>query len=161
MPHKRAARQLQPNRADLTQPSAQAVPDQPYGVAAQQRQAMNAIPLPIRQQAQPVSSQASPAPGSGPSTPAPGVPSALPGAPMVGANGPLTRPTERPNEPVTHGLPVGPGAGPEALQGVGAAARQGAVEQGTLTHLLTSLAAGPNATSAIKDLAARAQSGVM
>jgi hypothetical protein len=157
MPHKRAARPLQANRADLTQPSAQAVPDQPYGVAAQQRQAMNAIPLPVPQQASP----AAPAPGGAASSPTPGVPSALPGAPMVGAAGPLTRPTERPNEPVTHGLPVGPGAGPEALQGVGAAARQGAVEQGTLTHLLTSLAAGPNATSAIKDLAARAQGGVM
>jgi hypothetical protein len=88
-----------------------------------------------------------------------GQPSALAGAPMVGP--PLTRPTERPNEPVTHGLPVGPGAGPEALQGVGAAARQNVVEQGTLTHLLTSLAAQPNATSAIKDLAARASQGVM
>jgi len=80
---------------------------------------------------------------------------------MVGSNGPLTRPTERPNEPVTHGLPVGPGAGPEALQGVGAAARENAVEQGTLSHLLTSLASVPNATSAIKDLAARATQGVM
>jgi hypothetical protein len=80
---------------------------------------------------------------------------------MPGSNGPLTRPTERPNEPVTHGLPVGPGAGPEALQGVGAAARQGSIEQGTLSHLLTSLAAQPNASSAIKDLAARAQGGAL
>lgn len=30
---------------------------------------------------------------------------------------PLVRPSERPNEPFTHGLPVGPGDGPEALQG--------------------------------------------
>lgn len=158
MPHKRAARPLQANRADLTQPSAQAVPDQPYGEAAQQRSAMNAIPLPNQQQAR----GPSPAPGgAAPSQPTSGVPSALPGAPMVGANGPLTRPTERPNEPVTHGLPMGPGGGPEALQGIGAAARQGAVEQGTLTHLLTSLASLPNATSAIKDLASRATQGVM
>lgn len=27
----------------------------------------------------------------------------------------LTAPTDRPNEPITHGLPVGPGAGPEIL----------------------------------------------
>lgn len=161
MPHKRAARPLQANRADLTQPSAQAVPNQPYGVAAEQKAAMNAIPLPNQQQAgfRPPSPAAGGAPVSSPASP--GVPSALPGAPMVGANGPLTRPTERPNEPVTHGLPVGPGAGPEALTGIGAAARQGAVEQGTLTHLLTSLAAQPNATSAIQDLAARAQSGAL
>lgn len=86
--------------------------------------------------------------------------SAIPGAAMAGAAGPLDRPSERPNEPVTHGLPMGPGGGPEVLDGVGAAARQGAIEQGTLTHLLTSLAAQPGATSAIKDLAARAQGGV-
>jgi hypothetical protein len=46
------------------------------------------------------------------------------------------------------------------LNGVGAAARQSTIEQGTLAHLLTSLAAQPNATSAIKDLAARAVGGV-
>jgi hypothetical protein len=27
----------------------------------------------------------------------------------------MDAPTNRPNEPVTHGLPTGPGAGPEAL----------------------------------------------
>jgi hypothetical protein len=32
-----------------------------------------------------------------------------------GAMGPLDRPTERPNEPVTAGSPFGPGPGPEAL----------------------------------------------
>jgi hypothetical protein len=156
MPHKRATRQLQPNRADLTRPTAQTVPGQQYGEAAQQRAGMQVIPLPVQQQARPPLPQ--PAAGGAVSS-APGVPSAVPGAAMVGANGPLTRPSERPNEPVTHGLPVGPGAGPEALQGVGAAAREGVVEQGTLTHLLTNLAAAPGATSAIKDLAARAQSG--
>ena len=150
MPHARATRQLQPNRADLTQPSAQAVPNQPYGVAAAQRAAAQAIPM------------GQPPLGAAPTqTPPQAQPQAPPQQPLAvpGANGPLTRPTERPNEPVTHGLPMGPGAGPEALTGVGAAARQGAVEQGTLTHLLTSLAAQPNATSAIKDLAARAQGG--
>lgn len=30
----------------------------------------------------------------------------------------LTRPTERPNEPVTAGIPAGPGPGPEALGNV-------------------------------------------
>jgi hypothetical protein len=36
---------------------------------------------------------------------------------------PLFAPTERPNEPITHGISVGPGAGPEALmmqQGIAA-----------------------------------------
>lgn len=34
---------------------------------------------------------------------------------MPGALGPLHAPTQRPNEPITAGLPSGPGAGPEAL----------------------------------------------
>lgn len=73
---------------------------------------------------------------------------------------PFTRPTERPNEPLTHGLPGGPGAGPEALTGVGAAARENTVEQSTLKNLLTNLSAQPNATSAVKSLAALAGAGV-
>lgn len=35
--------------------------------------------------------------------------------PGPGELGPLTAPTDRPGEPLTHGLPTGPGAGPEAL----------------------------------------------
>lgn len=37
-----------------------------------------------------------------------------------GAFGPLTAPTSRPDEPVTAGLPIGPGPGPDSL-GMGAA----------------------------------------
>lgn len=50
----------------------------------------------------------SPAPGGTPSTPLP-----VPGA------RPFLRPTERPNEPVTAGLPTGAGPGPEALGAFG------------------------------------------
>jgi hypothetical protein len=38
---------------------------------------------------------------------------------MPGTLGALDRPTERPGEPLTAGLPSGPGPGPEALAGVG------------------------------------------
>lgn len=155
MPHARSNRGgTGANRTDLLRPSPEAVtaaPGQTYGEAAQQQLAQRAAPM----GAAPIGIQPTPQPQAAPAM------SALPGAPMVGANGPLTRPTERPNEPVTHGLPMGPGGGPEALQGIGAAARENAVEQGTLTHLLTNLAATPGATSAIKDLAARAQGGAM
>lgn len=72
----------------------------------------------------------------------------------------LDRPTERPNEPVTHGLPVGPGAGPEALTGVGAVAREGVMGQATLSQFLSTLASQPNAPSAVQDLASRARGGV-
>lgn len=41
----------------------------------------------------------------------------LPAAAPVPPAQPLLRPTERPNEPVTSGLPLGPGPGPEVLGG--------------------------------------------
>ena len=87
---------------------------------------------------------------------------ALGNAPQPGSHGPIDRPTERPNEPVTHGLPVGPGGGPEALTGIGAMAREGTLDQaGTLSNLLTNMAASPDATSAIRYLAGRAAQGVL
>lgn len=158
--------QQYPNRSDLAGPApVTTAPGQPYGARAEQQAAQNAIPTGTPAQPSPQT------PGAPPSS----VPSAAPGgapgpadlaAMMAAHNGPgeglaLGRPTERPNEPVTHGLPVGPGGGPEALQGVGAAARNGAVEQGTLRNLLTNIASSPGATSAIRDLAARAAGGAM
>lgn len=38
-----------------------------------------------------------------------------PGPPALAGQQDFTRPTERPDEPVTAGLPTGPGPGPEAL----------------------------------------------
>ena len=153
-----ASRPLTPNRSDLTRPTSTTVPGQGYGEAAQQRAAQQAIPM----GSPPIAGGSSPA---APSAPAqqPQLQDVLAAAQAHNGPGnlPLTRPTERPNEPVTHGLPVGPGAGPEALGGVGAAARENVVEQGTLRNLLTNIAAAPGATSAIRDLAARAQGGVM
>lgn len=57
----------------------------------------------------------SPAPAGPPPAPAPG---GAPNLPVPGAR-PWTRPTERPNEPVTTGVPSGPGPGPEALGAFG------------------------------------------
>lgn len=148
------ASQRYPNRSDLTRPAPiTAAPGQPYGQAGQQIAA---------QRVQPMGSQ-----------PIAGAPSPPAGAPDIAslmqqhaANTGITpgqhmqAPTARPNEPVTHGLPMGPGAGPEALTGVGAAAREGTVDQGTLANVLQSMASGPSATAAIRDLANRAMSGV-
>ncbi len=160
MPHarSRSSNAPKPNRSDLTKPPVVRIPGQGYGEQAQQVAAQQSIPsgLPTPQQAQPAPT---PSPAS-PSAPNLGGLQSVLGTPLAGQNGSLTRPTERPNEPVTHGLPGGPGGGPEVLQGIGAAARQNVVQQGTVTNLLTSLAAQPNATAAIQDLAARAQSGV-
>lgn len=57
-----------------------------------------------------VSPSPSPAAGGAPPAPAGEAPTVLPGSFPD-----LARPTERPTEPLTHGAPVGAGAGPEVL----------------------------------------------
>lgn len=79
---------------------------QQYGMRKQQMDAQRAMPV-----------AAPPSPALPPTTggaPAPAGP-ALPPAPAPGQVVPLDAPSMRPDEPVTAGLPVGPGAGVEAL----------------------------------------------
>ena len=108
MPRARSATARNPNRTDLAAPVT-APTGQPYGVRAQQIAAQGAIPM----GPQPIAS-----PGPGPGGPPPPIDMAAMQAGMAqhaaihGPPQPLNRPTERPNEPVTHGLPVGPGGGP-------------------------------------------------
>ena len=84
-----------PNRSDLRNPAkkiaAKAAPGQTYGEAGKQMAAQRAVPM------------AAP--------PTDVAPTATPQQPRVapGSMGPLSRPTERPNEPVTAGAPFGPG----------------------------------------------------
>jgi len=119
----------------------------PYGDRQKLISAQRAIPM-------------APAPSGVPSGPPAqqpvGVPSPSTGAPTGPPPGaqPLLRPTERPNEPVSAGLPIGPGAGPEALGPLS----QGA-QGSTVAGLLQSLAASPNATPEVRQLASYAQSG--
>ena len=99
------------NRTDLNPPKPPATQftGQAYGAATQQAQA---------QKDAPVGGTPVPPPqpgGAGPvAQPDVGQVPQLTG-PAPGAAGDFTRPTDRPGEPVTHGLPTGPGAGPEAL----------------------------------------------
>jgi hypothetical protein len=88
-----------PNRSDLRAP---ALANQPstYGDKAQQQRAVQAVPLP-----RPQGSVPGPALAGGPA-PAPPIPGASP----------FDRPTERPGEPVTAGLPIGAGPGPSMAQ---------------------------------------------
>lgn len=93
------------NRSDLrgTQ-GIKTATGQPYGAAQDQAAAQKAIPLP---------QQPGPPPGGVSSSTAPpgsGGPSIQPGG-----LGELHAPTNRPNEPLTAGLPTGAGPGPEAL----------------------------------------------
>lgn len=80
------------NRSDLNRPGV----GQTYGTASAQQSAMSAVPI------------------SAPSAGVP-MPAQAPAVPQPGSGGPFNRPSERPGEPVTAGLPLGPGPGPEAL----------------------------------------------
>lgn len=87
-----------PNRSDLQtapDPGASTFKGQPYGAATQQ-----------------AATAAAPGSAGGGSPPIP-----PPTGPPPGAQGAFTRPTERPGEPIQHGLPMGPGGGPEVLGG--------------------------------------------
>ena len=76
-------------RTDLLAPKA--APGQTYGEAGQQIAAQKAVPM---------------------GNPTPSVQNTP--RPVPGQAGPLTRPTERPDEPITSGAPFGPGRTPVA-----------------------------------------------
>lgn len=102
------------NRTDLQsrQPITTA-PSKVYGQATQLQSAQQQIPLPGGgANAGPI-----PIPQAGvPSTNVSGGMAPLGQGPLPGSLGALHAPTGRPGEPVTHGLPTGPGGGPEVLQ---------------------------------------------
>lgn len=106
------------NRTDMHQPVK--TPDgMAYGKRKMLEEAQKVIPLPTQP------SMPGPATGGGGPAVAPTPPmSAQPG--LSPGELDFARPTERPAEPVTAGLPVGPGPGPEAL-GLGPTADDPAV----------------------------------
>lgn len=135
------------NRTDLNNPKIPTIV--PKGAQYGQRQALE-----TSQRVLP------PAPGSpGEAAPigATGVAPGGPTGPGAGAEAPagpvqlpaFTRPTERPGEPVTHGLPVGAGGGPEVL----------GMPPNNMQQLLDQLARQPFASPAIQQLAAYVKSG--
>jgi hypothetical protein len=112
------------------------VPNQPYGDAKQQA---------LQQQTAPMAGKA-PLPPAPPVAPAAGPPSADPSQPQAAPpyqGGAFGGPTNMPGQPVTHGSPIGPGAGPEALQLGPMAGATGHVAptNGAMTQLLTNLSA--------------------
>jgi hypothetical protein len=80
------------NRTDLQQP-VRTAPSQAYGEAKQSADAQRALPLP---QTAPVVSMGAP-------------------PPEPGSLGAFDRPSDRPGEPITSGLPMGAGPGPNAM----------------------------------------------
>jgi hypothetical protein len=96
------------NRTDLNLP-AQAATGQQYGQRIQQIAAQRAMPV-----GRPAT-DAVPQGGGRSATTSGSAPAAPPAGPLPGGLMPLDAPSQRPGEPVTAGLAVGPGAGPEAL----------------------------------------------
>lgn len=142
-----------PNRSDLTAPDSgkqlavQGIPGGQYGDEARQAAEQRAVP----QGSTPV-----------PTAPVSAVAEA-PGAQVgqVGADSqtvsnqlpapgsmPFLHPTNRPNEPVTAGLPFGPGPGPSALR----------PSPPLVANTLETLAASPNASARVQQLAQTARS---
>lgn len=102
----RARATTYPNRTDLNAPASEpisAVPDQQYGKATQQLNAQRAVPI-----GTPPGPQAASLPAAALTTGSP-LPAVQPGSL------PFLHPTQRPDEPVTAGLPFGPGPGPQSM----------------------------------------------
>lgn len=149
------------NRTDLQTSAPVAVataPGQQYGQRAAQAAAQQQLPV----APPPGPASAAPPPTAPNSTPQPqgqsplagllaNPPTLHPTSPEPGES-PLTAPSNRPNEPITHGMPMGAGAGPEVLTGIGAIANR-ANPQDTATKLLATLALQPTAGSQLRDLA--------
>lgn len=152
--------QAQANRTDLMTPPVQPQPQgqpngqpiqlptgMPYGERQGLQQAQQAVKLPQAPQGPPQAPQGPPGGAGVPSGGAPGgvnIGAALQAAKQFQAPplGGLGRPTERPNEPVTAGLPGSP-QGPLPQQG------------GSLTGVLTRMAAA-SGSAALTQLAQRA-----
>jgi hypothetical protein len=136
------------NRTDLNRSMPiETATGQGYGVAAEQQAAQRAIP---------VASQPTPGAQMGNPAQGPGVipqqqPTTLTGQlpPMQKYPGELKflHPTDAPNEPVTAGIPMGDGPGPEALINF----------QPRLSDSLMRLASVPNASPVLVDLASAAK----
>lgn len=136
------------NRTDLNRSMPiETATDQGYGVAAEQQAAQRAIP---------VASQ--PTPGAQPGNPAQG-PGVIPPVQPQTITGQLpsvqkypgelkfTHPTDYPDEPLTTGLPIGDGAGPEVMHTFAP----------QIGSALQSLAAAPGASAMVMDLAKAAK----
>jgi hypothetical protein len=133
------------NRTDLNLP-AQAAAGQQYGKRTQQIAAQRAMPM-----GRPSTDAVPQGRGGAPSGPA-----APPAGPMPGSLMPLDAPTQRPGEPVTTGLPVGAGAGPEALGPLGQLeSDNGAKDLAMYLPALEFIASQPGATAQTRNLVRR------
>ena len=127
------ARPRQANRTDLNAEPVTTAPNQPYGEAGQQNAAQHAVPIGNDS-----------APPSLVSTLG-----ALRGPGAAPGQLPFLEPSSR-GLPITHGLPFGDGAGPEAMG-------QPPIEARPVTKTFNDLAQSPNASGALSSLAETAR----
>jgi hypothetical protein len=119
------------------------VPGQDYGKQAEQRRAMAAVPT-VNMQQQLTSMEKAAAPLEKPGMAAPATAAPTQQAPVTT----LDMPTTLPDQHLTHGLPVGPGPGPEVSP---------VTPQSQIANILQALADGPFGTADIANLAAYAK----
>jgi len=96
------------NRSDLVQ-APRAATGQTYGEAGRQIAAQKAVPLPA--------AAPTPTPGAAATSPGPTSPRGPSPIDVLAAMPGLMDPSMRPNEPVTAGLPIGPGQSPPPTSG--------------------------------------------
>ncbi len=120
--------------------SSSPIPGQMYGNAADQQQLAQAMPTPNNQATMPVATPQAPPQAAAAPAGQPTIQQLVEMAQGQGQGaGLLTQGTTRPGEPVTTGLPIGPGAGPSAI-GFSAGATPG---QRFLRQLSQSLGGDP------------------
>jgi hypothetical protein len=130
-------RKAKANRSDLNVPKV-TVPGQDYGKQAAQAQAMKVVPMAGQEMAPAQMAAQAPMQMTAPRATPPIQPGDLK----------FLHETDRPQEPITHGLPVGPGAGPEVMTpGPGQ----------NVSAILQHLAASPFAGAELQQLANYAQ----
>ena len=76
-------------------------------------------------------------------------------APLPGAVTPLDAPSARPNEPITAGLPVGGGPGPEAVGLLAANTDTGAKDLAQYLPMLEFMASRPGASAQTRNFVRR------
>lgn len=143
-------REGRPGKAYAARTDLQAVkvaPSKQYGQAAAQAAAQRAVPLAGATSPGPMPTGGAPAAGAPAPRPMPGV--------MPGAVTPLDAPTQRPSEPLTAGMPMGPGAGPEALGALAPRPENGVADLAPYLPVLEFMASRPNATSQTRNLVRR------
>lgn len=138
-------RKARPQRTDLNMTKV-TVPGQDYGKQAEQRRSMAAVPT-VNMQQQLSAMEKAAAPLEKPGMAPMGTMGAMPTqqAPVTT----LDMPTTMPDQHLTHGLPMGPGPGPEA---------NSLTPQSQIANILQALADGPFGTPDLANLASFAKS---